>query len=195
WACCPPPPPRRGPGRDPQGSGGWRGGPAGGPGGRPRRAIRPGQRRGGCPGDRVGGGRCRPSSRSPGRRADRGRPRESAPSPPPGVRVRPRRFPPSRDAYSRGPTGASKVPRHSIPNPKLAVGIAVADEHAVATLREPAAQLLDEHDRAVSAARAAERDGEIALPLALVERQGEGEEVEHAVEELLALLAAQHPVR
>jgi len=66
----------------------------------------------------------------------------------------------------------------------------VADEHAVATLREPAAQLLDQHDRAVAAARAAERDGEIALPLALVERQGESEEVEHAAEELLALLAA-----
>src|SRR5207302_554948 len=71
---------------------------------------------------------------------------------------------------------------------------ALADEHAVATLREPAAQLVDEHDRAMAAARAAERDGEVALPLALVERQGEGEEVEHAAEELLALLAAQHPV-
>src|SRR5438552_16009618 len=46
----------------------------------------------------------------------------------------------------------------------------------------------------MTAARAAERDGEIALPLALVERQGEGEEVEHAAEELLALLAPQHPV-
>src|SRR5438552_285055 len=77
---------------------------------------------------------------------------------------------------------------------QLALGVAVADEHAVATLREPAAQLVDEHDRAMAAARAAERDGEVALPLALVERQGEGEEVEHAAEELLALLAAQHPV-
>src|SRR5438132_10975256 len=75
-----------------------------------------------------------------------------------------------------------------------AVGVAVASEHAVATLREPTAQLLDQHDRAVAAARTAERDGEIALPLALVERQREGEEVEHAGEELLALLAAQHPV-
>src|SRR5207253_5533128 len=98
-------------------------------------------------------------------------------------------------AYSRGTTRASKeCPVTSVPNPKLAVGVAVADEHAVATFREPAAQLLDEHERAVAAARAAERDGEIALPLALVERQGEGEEVEHAAEELLARLAAQHPV-
>src|SRR5438128_6818388 len=75
-----------------------------------------------------------------------------------------------------------------------ALGVPVADEHAVAPRREPAAQLIDQHDRAMAAARAAERDGEIALPLALIERQGEGEEVEHAAEELLALLAAQHPV-
>src|SRR5436309_3172970 len=75
-----------------------------------------------------------------------------------------------------------------------ALGVPVADEHAVAPRREPAAQLIDQHDRAMAAARAAERDGEIALPLALIARQGEVEEVEDVAEEFRGLLAAQHPV-
>src|SRR5439155_883751 len=69
-----------------------------------------------------------------------------------------------------------------------ALGVAMADEDGVAAVAEPSAELLDQHDRAVSPPRAPERDGEIALSLVLVAGQGEVEEVRQPPEELLGLV-------
>src|SRR6266849_10405138 len=89
--------------------------------------------------------------------------------------------------------GKCLLPRTFPGKQKLPLHVPVADEDAMAALLEPPPQLLDEHDRAVAAARAAEGDGEVALALALVVGEGEGEQVEQAAEELLALRAAEHP--
>src|SRR5438876_498510 len=69
-----------------------------------------------------------------------------------------------------------------------ALGVAMADEDGLAAVAEPSAELLDQHDRAVSPPRAPERDGEIALSLVLVAGQGEVEEVRQPPEELLGLV-------
>src|SRR6266550_3454510 len=69
-----------------------------------------------------------------------------------------------------------------------ALGVAMADEDGVAAVVEPSAELLDQHDRAVSPPRAPERDGEIALSLVLVAGQREVEEVRQPPEELLGLV-------
>src|SRR5262245_16975558 len=62
--------------------------------------------------------------------------------------------------------------------------VPVAHEHAMAELREACAQRLDQHNRAVPSARAADGDGEIALPLVLVAGQREAEQREDVLQEL-----------
>src|SRR5437667_594336 len=86
--------------------------------------------------------------------------------------------------YSPTP-GAARRRSHRLST----LGVAVPEQHGVAAGREPAAELLDQHDGAVAAPRAAEGDGEIALPLAQVARQGEIEEVGEPLQELLGLVA------
>src|SRR5262245_2268030 len=77
----------------------------------------------------------------------------------------------------------------------LALGVAVAGEPPVAVRLEAAAELLDQGDRAVSATGAAERDGEVALPLPPVARQGELEQVDETLQEFLRLVPLEHVVR
>src|SRR5579871_1310157 len=98
------------------------------------------------------------------------------------------------------------IPAKTLPSPRggeqaaaaraaaLALDVAMAHEDVLPGLLEPAAQLLDQHHRAMAPPRAAERDREVALPLALVARQREQQQGVDAVEELLRVVAPQHPV-
>src|SRR5437870_13383890 len=70
--------------------------------------------------------------------------------------------------------------------------IAVADEHPVAALLEPAPQLLDQHDRPMATAGATERDRQVALPLAPIAREREVEQLDDVAEELLGVLPPEH---
>src|SRR5260221_10344102 len=61
--------------------------------------------------------------------------------------------------------------------------VAMTHENAHAHRLESAAERLDQRDRAMPAAGAADGDGEIALPLALIARQREGQEVLDVLQE------------
>src|SRR5207253_1392982 len=60
-----------------------------------------------------------------------------------------------------------------------ALGVAMADEDGVAAVAEPSAELLDQHDRAVSPPRAPERDGHAAARDAIDEVAERGTELVH----------------
>src|SRR5689334_24494564 len=81
-------------------------------------------------------------------------------------------------------------PRHA-----LSIDVAMADEDAMSAHLETAAELVDEHDRAMPSAGAPERDREVALPLAPVARQGEAEQIDEPPEELLRLVALEDVAR
>src|SRR5438093_2611979 len=70
----------------------------------------------------------------------------------------------------------------------LPIEIAMQDRRREAALLEERAQLFDEGDRAVPAAGAADRHGQVRLALSLVARQQELEQLAQASQELLAFL-------
>src|SRR5690242_17893188 len=69
------------------------------------------------------------------------------------------------------------------------VDVAVLHVNAERLRREPALHLLDEHDRAVAAAGATERDGQAALALLHVIRERELEQRVKPLEKAVRLLA------
>src|SRR5262245_10377207 len=76
-----------------------------------------------------------------------------------------------------------------------ASGVTMPDEDRVAMLLKSATQLLDQYDGTVAPTGAAERDREIALPLTLIVRQREFQELDHQAQELLRLGALEHVAR
>src|SRR4030095_6786326 len=68
---------------------------------------------------------------------------------------------------------------------RSAFEVAMPHEHAMPEGRQASAQLLDQHDRAMPAAGAADRDGEVALALVLEAREREAQQLQHVLQELL----------
>src|SRR4030095_6687403 len=91
----------------------------------------------------------------------------------------------SGNPYPRDRAASSEDRAEAAPLP---LNVPVADEHAAAALRQQALQLLDECDRAMPPARAADGDREVALALVLVVREREVEQAQHVSEEVLRLI-------
>src|SRR5262249_42459406 len=87
------------------------------------------------------------------------------------------------DPNLRKPTAAS------LPS---SLEVAMSHEDAMSQRREPAPELLHQHHRAMATARAADGDRQVALALALVARQREGEQRQDVREKLLRVGAFQH---
>src|SRR5439155_22021383 len=149
----------------------------------------PGDRRCGASARAATRAGCRSSGRSAGLQAAGRAARERA-----GRRAPSR--PPSRGRSCRSAGGCG--PRSRTPGDpsaterSLALEVAMDDGRRVAEPRKEPPELLREGDRPVTAAGAANRDGEVGLPFPPVAGQDELQEVLEAPEHLLALRMVQH---